>query len=217
MINFNFKFIIKFFIITIFAVMFLIVMINQMISWRSNKYIYDQIDEIPAKKAALVLGTSKYRRDGSANKYFYNRIEAVVELYKNNKINFIIVSGDNKSIYYNEPRFMRMELLKHGVPDNVIYLDYAGFRTFDSVIRCHKVFGQNEFIVVSQKFHNQRAVFIARSRNIEAIAYNAEDLSVKEGFRVKMREVFARIKVCIDLITGQQPKFLGEPIKVGIY
>ncbi len=203
--------------IAVFSITFvlLLFLFHLFISWRSAKYIYDNIEELPENDVALVLGTSRYQRDGSANIYFYNRMDAVLKLYENNKISYILVSGDNRTIHYNEPGFMRYELLKRGIPDSVIYLDYAGFRTFDSVIRCHEVFGQNSFTIVSQKFHNQRAIFIARSKNLDAIAFNAGDIDSIKGFRVQIREIFARVKVYIDIITGKKPKFLGEPVKIG--
>jgi len=209
------KFIIKTIIISFLSAITIIVVLNQIINCRSAKYIYNDIAELPENNVALVLGTSRYKRDGSANPYFHNRINAAVKLYENNKVNYILVSGDNRSMYYNEPGFMRLELLNNGINDSVIYLDYAGFRTYDSVIRCHEVFGQSSFTIVSQKFHNQRAVFIAHSKNINAIAFNADDIKLREGFRIRLREIFARIKVYIDIITDKQPKYLGEPVIIG--
>ena len=209
------KLIIKTIIISFLSAIIILVVLNQLINCRSAKYIYNDIAELPENNVALVLGTSRYKRDGSANPYFHNRINAAVKLYENNKVNYILVSGDNRSMYYNEPGFMRLELLNNGINDSVIYLDYAGFRTYDSVIRCHEVFGQSSFTIVSQKFHNQRAVFIAHSKNINAIAFNADDIKLREGFRIRLREIFARIKVYIDIITDKQPKYLGEPVIIG--
>ncbi len=209
------KTIFKSIIILLSAAVLLVTFLNLLISWRAGKYIYDSIDELPENNVALVLGTSRYKKDGSTNPYFYNRMDAAVKLYENNKVNYLLVSGDNRSVYYNEPGFMRYELLKRGIPDSIIYMDYAGFRTFDSVIRCHEIFGQNSFTIVSQKFHNQRAVYIARSKNINAIAFNAKDVNFYNSFTVQIREIFARVKVFIDIITGEQPAFLGEPIEIG--
>ena len=107
---------------------------------------------------------------------------------------------------------MKKELISAGVPDSVIFLDYAGFRTFDSMIRAKEVFGQTKFIVVSQQFHNERAIFIARKYGIEAYGYNAEDVDAYSGIKTKIRELFARVKVFIDVYTNKHPKFLGEKI-----
>ena len=109
---------------------------------------------------------------------------------------------------------MTLALIEKGVPANVIYLDYAGFRTLDSMIRAKEIFGQNEFIVVSQEFHNQRAVYIARQNGINAYGYNAKDVNKQAGLKTNIREYFARAKVFIDDWFGVNPKFLGEKIEV---
>lgn len=153
-------------------------------------------------------------RNGTKNYFFYNRIAAAETLFKSGKIKFLIISGDNSLSYYNEPEDMKKELVKAGIPDSVIYLDYAGFRTFDSMIRAKEIFGQTKFIVVSQQFHNERAVFIARKYNIEAYGYNAEDVDAYSGFKTKLRELFARVKVFIDVYSNKKPKFLGEKINI---
>ena len=187
---------------------------NYKITSFSEGYLYNSTDSIPPCKTAVLLGTSKFMRSGTKNYFFYNRITAAENLYKSGKIQFIIISGDNSLSYYNEPEDMKKELVKAGVPDSVIFLDYAGFRTFDSMIRAKEVFGQAKFIVVSQQFHNERAVFIARKHGIEAFGYNAEDVSTASGFKTKVRELFARVKVFIDVYTNKQPKFLGEKVVI---
>lgn len=197
------------------AIALLICFANYKINSFSERYLYSSIDSIPECKTAVLLGTSKFMRSGTKNYFFYNRITAAETLFKSGKIQFIIISGDNSLSYYNEPEDMKKELMKVGVPDSVIFLDYAGFRTFDSMIRAKEVFGQTKFIVVSQQFHNERAVFIARKYGIEAFGYNAEDVDAYSGFKTKVRELFARVKVFIDVYTNKQPKFLGDKIIVG--
>ncbi len=188
---------------------------NAIISTKTSPYITDNVSEVHASKVGLLLGTSRLRRDGSQNDYFFNRIDAAVALYKSGKIKYILVSGDNGSEYYNEPRDMRDELMLRGIPSSAIYLDYAGFRTLDSILRAREIFGQQSFVVISQKFHNERAVFLARKMNIEAYGYNAKDVSAYFGFKTKFREYFARTKVFVDLWTGVEPKFMGEKVVIG--
>lgn len=185
---------------------------NYKINSFSEQYIYNSTDSIPTCKTAILLGTSKFMRSGTKNYFFYNRIKAAETLFKSGKVQFVIISGDNSLSYYNEPEDMKKELMKAGVPDSCIFLDYAGFRTFDSMIRAKEVFGQTKFIVVSQEFHNERAIFIARKYGIEAYGYNAEDVSAASGFKTKVRELFARVKVFIDVYSNKQPKFLGDKI-----
>lgn len=197
------------------ALLMLMLCANMTIIRNSDPYVSSDISKIPQTNVGLLLGTSKLLKNGQNNDFFFNRIEAAVELYKKGKIKYILVSGDNGSKFYNEPRDMRDELIRRGVPANVIYLDYAGFRTLDSVVRAHKIFGQDSFTVISQKFHNERAVFIARKFDIEAYGYNAKDVVAYRGFKTKLREFFARTKVFLDFIMGVDPKFLGEKVKIG--
>jgi SanA protein len=188
--------------------------INISVSVLGNKYSYDSIDKIPHSHCGLVLGTSKYLSNGHENLYYLNRIKAAVDLFNNKKIDYIIVSGDNRYKNYNEPVKMFNDLVADGIPKNKIILDYAGFRTLDSVIRGKEVFGQNEFTIVSQPFHNQRAIYIARKRGISAIAFNAEDVSDKLSLEVRIREIGARVLLAFDLIIERQPYFLGERINI---
>lgn len=187
---------------------------NYSVEHTARKFTYQDVTSIPQNKAGLLLGTSKLLRSGLPNQYFQNRIQATVELYKAGKIKVIVISGDNSREGYNEPEDMKSELVQRGIPENKIYLDYAGFRTLDSVIRMEKVFGQKSFTVISQEFHNQRAIYIAHARNLQAIGFNAANVNAYSGFKTQLREKFARVKLFIDLWTGKSPKFLGEPIVI---
>jgi len=179
---------------------------------RYEEFVYSDLNQVPYNRVGLVLGTSKRLKNGTSNPYFDNRIKAAAELYYAGKIEKIVLSGDNGSRYYNEPMDMKKALLRLGVKDEDIYLDFAGFRTLDSVIRCNKIFGQNTFTVISQEFHNKRALFIARNAGLKTIAYNALDL---ENPQMEMREYLARTKAVLDIfLLEQQPRFLGERITI---
>ena len=187
---------------------------NMVIEEKTQDYIYSDVQDVPSQKVGLLLGTAKNNSGGGINLYFKYRIEAAVALYKAGKIKNIVVSGDNGRSSYNEPEDMKNELMKNGVPENAIYLDYAGFRTLDSVVRMDKIFGQKEFIIISQPFHNQRAIYIAQHYGLKAFGYNAKDVKTKSAIKVQIREKFARVKVFVDIITGKAPKFLGEEIHI---
>lgn len=188
---------------------------NYWVKKQSATFLYESIDKIPKNKTGLVLGTVKNLANGNTNPYFQFRINAAVKLYKAGKINKIIVSGDNHRADYNEPEDMQKALIQQGIPKNNIYLDFAGFRTFDSVLRSKAIFQQDEITIISQKFHNQRAVYIAQQKGIKAIAFNAKDVGNQFGFKTKLREIFAKVKVIIDLhLINKKPKFLGEPIPI---
>ena len=175
---------------------------------------YDQVEDLPYNRVGVVLGTSKYLVGGGINQYYKNRMKAAAEIYFEGKIEYILVSGDNAQREYNEPIRMKESLVELGIPKEKIYLDYAGFRTLDSVVRANKVFGLDSFTVISQKFHNERAIYIGRKNDIEIIAYNAENPNKKN---IARREVLARIKAYLDVnILGTKPKFLGERICIGV-
>ncbi|MCF6365036.1 MAG: YdcF family protein [Bacteroidales bacterium] len=187
-------------------------MVSENIFKAQKKLCYNDIDEIPKNKVGLLLGTSKYIGK-SLNYYYKYRIDAAVELYKKGKIKYILVSGDNSAASYNEPQTFKDDLVKRGIPAKRIYLDYAGFRTFDSVIRSKEVFGQESITFISQQFHNERAIFIAKHNGINAVGYNAKDLHGRNGLKTRIRERFARIKAILDVfILCTKPKFLGEKI-----
>ncbi len=188
---------------------------NRLVKKSSAPYLVDHLEEVPGFKVGLLLGTSQKLNDGRLNEFFYNRIAAAVDLYKNRKIKYVLNSGDHGTAGYNEPRDMKQELINRGIPDSVIYLDYAGFRTLDSVVRARAVFGQSRFLVISQCFHNERAVYLARAQGIEAFGYNAKDVSEYKGVKTMIREVFAKTKAWLDLRLGVQPRYLGPQIKIG--
>ncbi len=203
---------------TIFTIMILtlVIVCNVITNSCAKDKVFDEISDIPKNKVGLVLGTSSKTVNGNANQYFKYRMQAAAELYKAGKVEYLIVSGDNHLAYYNEPREMKKALIALGVPDSVIYLDYAGFRTFDSVIRAKEIFGQSSATIISQRFHNERAIFIAEHFGINAIGYNANDVSVKVGFKTRLREYLARVKMMLDIyVLRTKPKFLGEKIEIG--
>ncbi len=187
---------------------------NHTIEYATDDYVTSSINKLPKEKVGLVLGTSKSLKNGNKNPYFFYRIEAAEELFKSGKIDYIIVSGDNSSQYYNEPEDMQTELIGRGIPKTKIFLDFAGLRTLDSVVRAKEIFGQNSYLIISQRFHNERAVFLAQKKGIEAYGYNAKDVNKKAGFKTNLREYFARVKVFWDLFFGVDPKFSGSKVVI---
>jgi SanA protein len=183
----------------------------KIIDWTTNQQIKSTIEELSPKKVGLILGTSKYVASGGRNLFFKYRIDAAVQLYKAGKISHILVSGDNGHKSYNEPEEMRKELIKNGIPNNKITLDYAGFRTFDSVIRCKEVFCQTDIIIITQRFHLHRSLFLANRFDINAIGFTAKDVPKAYAIKTTIREYFARVKALLDIyIINTSPKFLGQ-------
>jgi len=193
------------------GIVVLILYSNYYIISGTSDHIYRSVDSVPRNRVGLVLGTSRYLRSGGSNPYFRYRIDAAIKLYNADKIEYILVSGDNSLKSYNEPKLMREALEERGVPANRIFADYAGFRTLDSVVRSKEVFGQNQLTIITQEFHGRRAVFIGRHKGIEAVAFAAGSVSTEYGFKVLVREVFARVKAVLDIyVFNTQPRFLGE-------
>ena len=173
--------------------------------------VLTDIHLLNGRSVALVLGTSNKLRNGSANPYFQNRIKAAAELYHEGKVSHFILSGDNRSKYYNEPNEMKKALVLLGVPDSVITLDYAGLRTLDSIVRSKEIFGQDKITIITQPFHSYRALFISHFYNIDAVALVTQDLTNEAPFKVYVREYFARTKAVLDLyILNTAPRHLGE-------
>jgi len=204
-----------FFMVFLGLAFFLFVLwINLEVTRTGKRYSYDSVGAIPHNHCAVVLGTNKFIATGKVNLYYTYRIQSAVQLFKSKKVDYIIVSGDNKYRSYNEPVSMFNDLAEAGIPRDRIVLDYAGFRTLDSVVRCFMIFGQHQFTVISQPFHNHRAIYIGRKRGLEVIAFNAGDQSGTPSIKVIIREIGARVLLAYDLLTGTQPHFLGEQIKI---
>jgi SanA protein len=177
-------------------------------------WCYDAQEKVPVLPVALVLGCSPLIQ-GRPNLFFQYRMAAAAELYHAGKVRALIVSGDNGSKDYDEPTAMKAALEKLGVPAAAVHCDYAGFRTLDSVARAWSVFGQKRFLVISQRFHNERAVFIARRHGLEAHGYNAQDVAGGAGMKTHLREYLARVQSVLDVtLLGTKPKFGGPPVKL---
>lgn len=201
-------------IIGIAAVVLLIALPDWVIKLKTNSYIYNDVNHLPKQKVGLLLGTSKYVQSGRVNLYYQYRISAAIKLYEHRKIDFILISGDNGQVEYNEPQTIKKDLIAAGIPENKIFLDYAGFRTWDSIIRAKKVFGQTNFVVISQRFHNQRAIFIAQHYQMNVVGFDAHDVSTRYGIKTRVREKFARIKLMLDILIDKKPKYLGKEIVI---
>lgn len=197
---------------------FLIVASNLWIVQSTSPDVFTDIKELPDRKVALVLGTSNKTIRGAVNPYFQKRMETAAWLYKMGKVDHLIVSGDNRSMYYNEPMEMRKALIKLGVVQSAITLDYAGLRTLDSVVRCKEIFGQSRIIIITQPFHSYRALFISNYYGMDAVAMVADEPSVEDSFKIRLREYFARTKAILDLyVLKTPPRFLGEKEQIELF
>lgn len=199
------------------AMLVVVAACNAWVVLSTRQGIYANASGIPQNAVGLLLGTSPRTRGGGFNPYFRNRMRAAVELYRAGRIRHLLVSGANPSRYYNEPRAMFEALVAHGVPPAAITLDFAGFRTLDSVVRAKRVFGQTSVTIISQRFHDYRALFIARHRGLQAVAFAAAPVRAHEALWARTREVFARVRAVLDLfVLHAQPRFLGDPVDISL-
>ncbi|HSR73246.1 MAG TPA: ElyC/SanA/YdcF family protein [Sulfurovum sp.] len=191
-------------------------LIDSYIAKEAAPNLYGSVEAIPAKKAALVLGTAKYMIGGGKNYFYTYRIRAAAALFKAGKVKAIVVSGDNSTKYYNETSKMQKDLIKAGVPRKYISIDPLGVRTLDSVVRAEAIFDLKDYIIVSQKFHLERALFIAKAKGQKAIGFTAKDIpGTAAAYRMKAREYLARAKAFLDVyILHTTPRFDGKKEKV---
>lgn len=187
--------------------------INYLVDHTTDKQLYADVNAIPKNKVGLLLGTAKYNNKAKKiiNIFYQNRIDATVALYMAGKIDYIIVSGDNDN-YYNEPAIMKADLVDRGIPANKIFMDNSGFRTLDSILRCRDIFGQDHFTIISQEFHNQRALFIANHKQVHAIAFNAGEGD--SFWDANLREKLARVRMAMDLVLNKQARYYGETVDI---
>lgn len=167
------------------------------------------IGKIQHAKVGLVLGTSKYLTNGRSNLYFKYRIDKAAELYKNGTVHYLVVSGDNGRKGYDEPTDMKNALIALGVPANRIFCDFAGFSTLDSVLRMKMIFGQTSFVIISQKFHLERAIYLAKRFGMEVAGATAQSPPTGYNSTIELREKLARVKAVFEVLIQKQPYFLG--------
>jgi len=190
----------------IVAVACLVIMLvsDQIVANNAKGKVFSDIDSIRYNKVGLLLGTTPQARLTRITNYFFiYRIDAADQLYKAGKIEKILISGDENSLDgVNEPECMRDSLVARGVPASAIILDGKGYRTINSIVNANKVFGLKSFTIISQKFHNERAIYQAEhlGLDVEDIqAYNAEMPKARRAFLTTIREYFARVKLFMDL------------------
>lgn len=175
---------------------------------------YDDPERVPGKHVGLVFGCDD-RFQNRENLYFTYRMDAAAALWHAGKLHCLIVSGDNRSADYNEPRKMRQALISRGVPADKIAIDAAGLRTLDSVLRSQRIYGVKSCLMISQLFQNERAIYIAQAHGIDAIGFNARDVSAAGGRKTRVREFGARLMMWLDIhVLNTQPLHGGDPLNL---
>ncbi len=195
-----------------FMAVALVAYANILPMWVSRGKLHTDVTLLPKARVGLIFGTTD-RVDGRENLYFRYRIDAAEKVWKAGKLETIIVSGDNREKNYNEPRKMKAALIARGVPADRIVCDYAGLRTLDSVVRAKEIFGADPVMFISQRFQNERAIYLAEAHDIKAFGFDAQDVSAQAGLKTKAREVAARVMMWLDVhYLNTRPKHLGDKI-----
>ena len=188
---------------------------NRWLAQRAAPRVFTAVEAAPARNVALVLGTAAKTYGGYSNPFFQHRIEAAAALYHAGKVRHLILSGDNHIQSYDEPSEMRAALLERGVPYEAMTLDYAGFRTLDSLARAQAVFGQTQIIVVSDEFHLPRALFLAGAFRLDAVGFASRPVADVYARKTVWREYFARVKAVLDVyVLNTQPRFYGPRVAI---
>jgi len=177
--------------------------------------MYFQAEQVPAREVAIVLGSAPQIRGKWKNPFFESRLDASAELWRAKKVRYFILSGDNGRNDYDEPSAMRDALIARGVPADSVTLDYAGFRTLDTMARAKAVFGQHSVIVITDDFHLSRSLFLAQAHGLDAVGFCGEHVAFGTSARTRIREIGSRTKAWLDVyVLHTKPKFLGPPVAV---
>lgn len=184
-------------------------LLDQWVGYSVRQNIYSDINQLPYRPYAVLLGTSKYTSKNNLNQFYQHRLQTAKGLFDAKKIDYILLSGDNRTLQYNEPRMMKRDLIKMGIDPQFLFSDYAGFRTLDSIIRAKEVFHAEPMTIISQRFHCERALFIAQYHKINAICFAADDPQIYTLTR--LRETLARFLMIWELWLEKAPHFLGQP------
>jgi len=184
---------------------------NAIVERNAEGRLYTDVNDVPEYEVGLLLGTPPRTRIGRRiNTFFIYRLDAAEELYKAGKVKTILISGDCNSLDgVNEVVCMRDSLMARGVPEDAIILDGKGFRTLDAVVRATKVYGYESYIVISQRFHNERSIYLAEHLGLDVnnlAGFNAEDAVSNMAMLTYVREYFARVKMLVDLLLGEKPQ-----------
>ena len=176
---------------------------------------FSDVGKVPAVDVALVLGTAPIGPEGGPNRYFVYRLDAAAALYKAGKARYFIVSGTRDS-RYDEPTAMRAGLIERGVPAEAIYRDFGGDRTLESIARARRVYDQTRLIIVSQRFHLARALFLALHEGIDARGFEARDVDAPYSIFTELRRYPSAMRAYWDVWNGMRTEEAGRPIRIGV-
>lgn len=196
------------------AILLIIVACNWWLLQANRARIFSTLTVVPARSVSVVLGTAPLVGRWK-NPFFEGRMDAAAQLWHAGKVRHLLVSGDNSRHDYDEPTAMRDALIARGVPARAITLDYAGFRTLDSLGRAREIFGLRELIIVTDDWHQPRALFLAHAAGLDALGVSSADVPWNMSAKTRIREWLSRVKAVADVcVLHTKPKFLGQTIRL---
>ncbi len=210
-------------ILSILLLLIAVVLMAGLLAWFAERRLdrtaeaksFSDVGKVPVVDVALVLGTAPIGPEGGPNRYFVYRLDAAAALYKAGKVKYFIVSG-HRDGRYDEPTAMRAGLVGRGVPEEAIYRDFDGDRTLDSVARARLIYGQTRLIIVSQRFHLSRALFLARHEGIDAWGFEARDVDTPYSIFTELRRYPSALRAYWDVWFDTPPGELGKPVRIGV-
>ncbi|MDR2039174.1 MAG: YdcF family protein [Bacteroidales bacterium] len=186
--------------------------INYFVKYSSNKKCYKYLNNVPPCEVGIVLGAGI--RGNSPSKYLEDRLNAAINLYKSNKVQKLLLTGDNGRKDYDELTVMKRYCYRNGVDTARIYLDYAGFDTYSSLYRAKRIFKVDKAIIISQNYHIDRAVFTGNRLGIDSYGFAADNGTYNNYRKNVIREYVAVVKSVFDIIIKRKPKYLGETVDI---
>ncbi|MFA6252547.1 MAG: ElyC/SanA/YdcF family protein [Candidatus Paceibacterota bacterium] len=201
----------KIILVFLLVLLAIIVWANYAVRSESDGYIYQDMEKMESAQAALILGAS-VKPNKEMSDVFRDRVDTAIKLYNQKKVSKIIISGDHGKKYYDEVSAAKKYILEKGIPPEDVFLDHAGFDTYDSIYRAKYIFRANSVIIVTQNFHLPRAVFIARKLGLNAKGMSSDLHNYSGILLMKNREIFANVKAYFDITLNEKPQFLGLPI-----
>ncbi|PUV24998.1 SanA/YdcF family protein [Sphingobacterium athyrii] len=205
------KFLLSFIILCLIA-LFVVLVTNSNVTAETENLIFTELKDVPKTKVAIIFGAGI--NGDQPSRYLKDRLDAGISLYKNNKVDKILLSGDNGRDEYDELTVMKLYCQKNGVDTTKIYIDYAGFDSYSTMYRAKHVFYVDTAILVSQKYHLNRCIYLGDKLGIKSFGYSA-DRGVYPGYKYyASREKLSVSKAVLDVIRNRRPKYLGEPVDI---
>jgi SanA protein len=195
------------------AIVLVLLLINWYVVSNSKPYIYTTINYVPECYTGVVLG-AKVNKSGLPSDILKDRIDVAIDLYKNHKIKRFLLTGDHGTSSYDEVNNMKDYLVRNGIDTENIFLDHAGFDTYSSMVRAKEVFQVTDAIIITQQFHLSRAVYIARSKGLNAYGVTSDKRRYRSVEYLKFREMIANVKALYEIIINKSPRFLGQQIPI---